>query len=112
MVSAKAIVGSLPAQFAIGGVTVAGIAYVSNHINNPTLAGLIAGVPIGLPSAVFVADGKVAAYSTKLVQATLLLILVTSEFWVLLNKFKFSKYKSVGIAMLTWAVVGLIFVFI
>ena len=40
--SLKTIIKSLPVQFMIGGLTVAAIAFTSNNINNPALAGLIA----------------------------------------------------------------------
>ena len=40
-------------QFLIGGTFVSGISYMANYVN-PVLAGLLAGVPIGLPSTFFI----------------------------------------------------------
>ena len=52
MSALQSFVNSLPGQFIIGGLTVSGITGFSNHLNNPALAGIIASVPIGMPSSV------------------------------------------------------------
>ena len=49
----KKIIDSLPFQFLIGGLTVAGVSF-SNHLTNTAILGVIASVPIGLPTAVFI----------------------------------------------------------
>ena len=70
-------INSLPGQFLIGGLTVAGINYFSNNIANTAIAGVIAGVPVGLPSTIFVKDAKVSDYSTHLLFMTAILFFVT-----------------------------------
>ncbi len=59
-------VNSLPGQFVIGGLTVSGIYLFSNILHNPALAGIVASVPIGMPSSIFVKDSEIAEYSWKL----------------------------------------------
>lgn len=108
MVSAKAIMNSLPMQFLIGGLTVAGIAYFSNHISNTAISGVIASVPIGLPSTIFVDDKKVGGYLNHLLVMTFALFIATLSLWVLHNKFKMDKYTGVKISMGIWALIGVL----
>lgn len=108
----KSFVNSLPGQFIIGGITVAGITGFSNHLNNPALAGIIASVPIGMPSTVFVKDSQTAEYSWKLLVMTSVLFLATFANWFFINKMKFSKFKSVAISMSIWAGLGTLYYFI
>ena len=111
----KNIVGrmlnSLPAQFIIGGLTVAGIAYFSNNASDPAIAGLIGALPIGMPSSVFVADSKVEAYAYHLMLMTIPLMLGTILNWFLIAKMKYTKYKSVGASLLLFVIVGALLVF-
>ena len=108
----KNFLNSLPGQFLIGGLTVMGIAFFSNNISNTAIAGVIAGVPIGMPSTIFVEDNKAAAYMTNLLYATFILLFVTTLNWYLVAKKKINKYKSVGISMGTWVLLSVIFVLV
>lgn len=103
-------INSLPGQFLIGGLTIAGINYFSNNIANTAIAGVIAGVPVGLPSTIFVKDAKVSDYSTHLLFMTAILFFVTLLFWVLYHKYKLDKYQGVEIAMGVWALAGVLYV--
>uniref|UniRef100_A0A6C0C6C6 Uncharacterized protein n=1 Tax=viral metagenome TaxID=1070528 RepID=A0A6C0C6C6_9ZZZZ len=93
-------------QFIIGGLTVAGIAYFGNHATNPAVAGLIGALPVGMPSSVFVDDTKVESYAYNLMMMSIPLILATILNWYLIAKMKFTKYKSVGMSMLLFVVIG------
>jgi hypothetical protein len=95
---------SIPGQFLIGGLTVAGIAYFSNNITNAAIAGVIGAIPVGMPSSVFVDDAKVEAYAYNLLIMTIPLFLATFMNWILLSKAKFNKYKSVAYSMLFFVV--------
>lgn len=105
-------INSLPGQFVIGGLTVSGITGFSNHLHNPALAGIIASVPIGMPSSVFVKDSEIAEYSWKLLVMMSVLFLATFANWFFITKMKVSKYKSVAIAMSIWAGLGAIYYFV
>lgn len=98
-------------EFLIGGFTVAGITYFANIMNNPILAGVIAAIPIGMPTSIFVHDHKVKEYSYNLLMMSFILILVTAQFWYLLNKMDFDKYDAVKYSMLTWSVFGLLYTY-
>lgn len=111
MVSIKKFINSIPGQFLIGGITLAGIYFFSNNVNNTAIAAVVAGVPIGLPSTIFVDNSKVSSYSTNLLFQTFLLLLVTFEFWFLFHKLNYNKFKGVGIAMLTWLILSCLYVF-
>lgn len=105
-------VNSLPGQFTIGGLTVSGIAGFSNRLNNPALAGVIASVPVGMPSSIFVKDSDLPEYSWNLLAMTAVLFFATFVNWFLITRMKFSKYKSVGTAMSVWAVLGALYYFV
>jgi len=90
---------SLPGQFLIGGLTVAGIAYFSNNLSNAALSGIIGALPVGMPSSVFVDDSKVEAYALNLLIMSVPLFIATFTNWFFISKMKFSKYKSVAISM-------------
>ena len=108
----KEFLNSLFGQFIIGGLTVAGIAGFSNRLHNPLLAGIIASVPIGMPSSVFVSDKELMSYSSNLLAMTTVLFLATFVFWFMYNKLNFDKYISVLIAMSIWGGFGVIYYFI
>jgi hypothetical protein len=108
----KQFLNSLLGQFIIGGLTVAGIAYFSNNINNSAISGLIAGVPIGLPSTIFVDDKRVSSYISSLLVTTGILFAVTAICWYLVHYEKFDKFKAVKYSMSIWLSLGLLFVFI
>jgi hypothetical protein len=101
---------SLVGQFIIGGLTVGGIAYFSNHINNTAIAGVIAAMPIGMPSSIFVDDDKVVSYSKNLLDMSFVLIIATFQNWYLLSHTKMSKYDTVGLSMLTFFVLGIVYI--
>ena len=105
-------VDSLPGQFVIGGLTVAGISGFANQLHNPALAGIIASVPIGMPSSIFVSDKEIVEYSWKLLVMTSVLMCATFTNWYLLAHKKMSKYKSVPISMSVWAGLGAVYYFI
>ena len=99
---------SIPGQFIIGGLTVAGIAYFGNNAANPAIAGLIGALPVGMPSSVFVDDAKVESYAYNLMLMSIPLLLATILNWYLIAKMKFTKYKSVGVSMILFIIVGAI----
>jgi hypothetical protein len=103
---------SMPGQFLMGGLTVAGIAYFSNNATNPAVAGIIGALPVGMPSSVFVDDSKVAAYSYNLMIMTVPLMIATICNWYLITKMSFTKYKSVAVSMSVFVVVSTILAFI
>lgn len=102
---------SIPGQFIIGGLTVAGIAYFSNNATNPAIAGLIGALPIGMPSSVFVDDDKVESYAYNLMLMTIPLMLATISNWYLISKMKLSKYESVPVSFILFIIIGGIIVF-
>ena len=105
------ILTSLPGNFFIGGFTVAAIAYFSNHLDNVALAGLIAAMPIGMPSSIFVDDNKVKEYSKNLLLMSFLLMFATTENWFFLNYTNIGKYKSVAISLSSFWILGLLYIF-
>ena len=107
----KTIIHSLAGQFMIGGVTVASIAFASNKISNPALASLIAAVPIGMPSSIFVDNNKVEAYARDLTIMTVVLMFATITNWLLIKYLNYNKYKSVGISMIIFFILGSLAVF-
>lgn len=110
-ISLAHFLNSFPGQFLIGGLTVGGIAYFSNELDNAVLAAVIAALPIGMPSSVFVADDKVVSYSKNLMFMTFALIIATTQNWYLLSHVKMSKYKSVPWSMGTFVVLALIYTY-
>lgn len=91
----KKFIQSIIGKFIIGGLTVSGIAYFSNNISNPAIAGIIGAVPVGMPSSVFVDDSKVEKYALNLLLMSIPLFISTFTNWVFIAKFKFTKYQSV-----------------
>lgn len=114
MAAGKSIIGkfihSLLGQFIIGGFTVGGIAYFSNNVSNPALAGLIGALPVGMPSSIFVDDAKVEAYAYNLMLMMIPLGIGTILNWYLISKMKYTKYESVGASLLTFAVIGAVII--
>lgn len=105
-------INSLPGQFLIGGLTVAGIGYAGNNVANKAIAGLIAAMPIGMPSSIFIDDKKVEQYAYNLLIMTFVLLAATFSNWALLKYGKMDKYKSVMISMAIFWGLGLLVVFL
>ena len=100
---------SFPGQFLIGGLTVGGIAFFANVLDNPVIAGVIAALPIGMPSSVFVDNNKVVSYSKNLMFMTFALMTATIQNWYMLSQLKMSKFKTVPYSMTTFMVLGLLY---
>ena len=100
---------TLLAQFLMGGATVAGISYFSNTLTDTVLAGVLASVPIGMPSTIFVKDKHVSGYTLNLLFMTTILLFVTFTNWFMINKMNYSKYVSVTISLFIWLFSGLIY---
>jgi len=92
-------------QFVIGGVFVSGISYVGNFVN-PVLAGLLAGLPIGLPSTYFILnDTKAKAYVSNLALTTILLTIVTCLYYYLYaHTGNVSKNMGIAFSMSIWLI--------
>jgi len=103
---------SLPGQFAIGGATVAGISFISNHLNNPLLAGIVASIPIGMPSTIFVKNSQVHSYTWNLLVMTSVLVLATTVKYYLVNHTHYYKYESAGMSFGIWAGLGAVYYFV
>ena len=106
----QAFINSPIGQFLIGGLTVAGIGYSGNNIPNKAIAALIAAMPIGMPSSIFVQDKSVEKYAYNLVIMTIVLFTSTITNWVLLKYAKMNKYKSVAISLGVFFGLGLLVV--
>ncbi|GAG78500.1 unnamed protein product, partial [marine sediment metagenome] len=73
-------------EFLIGGTFVAVISGLGNYVD-PLLAGLLAGVPIGLPSTIFIiGKTKSKAYVINLTIAVIMLMIVTFLFYYIYIK--------------------------
>jgi hypothetical protein len=92
-------------QFIIGGVFVSGISYVGNYAN-PVLAGLLAGLPIGLPSTYFILNStKAKQYVSNLALTTILLTFVTCLFYYLyVHAGYMSKNMGIAFSMSIWLI--------
>ena len=90
-------------QFLIGGTTVAGISHFSRS-TNPVLAGVIAAIPVGMPSSVFVPDTRVASYATNLLIMSFSLLACTTANWYFITRLKWDKYQSVAVSLLVFFV--------
>ena len=97
-------------QFIIGGVFVSGISYMGNYVN-PVLAGLLAGLPIGLPSTFFIQNStKAKNYVTYLAITTVLLTTVTCLFYYLyVHAGYMSKNMGIALSMALW-IIGVILI--
>jgi len=108
----KDFLQSLTGQFIIGGSTVAGISLFASRLNNPLLAGIIASVPIGMPSTVFVKNKEVQSYTWNLLVMTSVLFLATGANYYLANHTSFDKYQAAGTSFGIWAALGAIYYFV
>lgn len=111
MLYIQTFIQSLVGQFIIGGLTVSGITYFSNNLSNTAISGLIAAMPIGMPSSIFVDDNKVISYSKNLLDMSFVLLIATYLNWYLLTHTKMSKYETVSISMLTFFILGYMYIF-
>ena len=110
--SLQKIINSIAGQFLIGGLTVSGIGYAGNHILNKAIAALIAAMPIGMPSTIFIDDKSIEKYAYNLLLMTVVLLASTFSNWALIKYMKFDKYKSVLVSIAVFWVLGLLLVFL
>ena len=102
------ILNSLPGQFVLGGSTVSGISYLSNQMS-PLIGGIFGGIPIGLPSCVFIDDNKVLSYLQNLSAMTLILSFVTILAYLLKKYKKYDKFLITKICMSIWSLLAIIY---
>ena len=92
-------------SFILGGSFVAVISYISTQVN-PVLGGLLAGVPIGLPTIYFiVCHKKSQVFILNLIYSTLILSTVTIVFYLMYQRANISKNISLSSSMLLWLVI-------
>ena len=103
----KQLLNSFLGQFVIGGTTVSGISYLSNNVN-PLLGGIFGGIPIGLPSAIFVDNNKVLRYLQNLSIMTVILSCVTILAYVL-KLYNYTTQYTIGVSMFLWFVIAFIY---
>ena len=106
----KNIIDSYPFKFLLGGIIVSSVSYLSNNLTNTVISGVIASVPIALPTAVFVKKSKLKGYSTNLLIMTGVLFISTLVFWYLYNYLNLDKHISVLYSMLFWTFCGLLLI--
>ncbi|MDA9298857.1 hypothetical protein N9P79_00660 [Crocinitomicaceae bacterium] len=105
----KKFFNSLAGQFIIGGLTVSGISAFSNQLGNPILAGIIASIPIGMPSTVFVKNNQIESYTWTNLVLTSVLVISTMVNYYLINHAGYDKYQSVEISMGIWTGLGIFY---
>ncbi len=97
--------------FLIAGTTVTGISYLGNSVN-PLLAGILAGIPIGMPSMLLIRDMANRKQFISYTSATMVILsMVTILCWYLYTQAKYSAKISVFISMLVWLLGGVIYYF-
>ena len=104
-------IGEVLKEFAIGGTMVASISLVGNLVD-PVLAGLLAGIPVGLPTIYFIQKSKALPYIKNLSMTTFLLMFVTLLYFYLYAKVKMDKNYAIIPTMSIWIVVILIVYFV
>ena len=103
--------GEVLKQFAIGGTMVASISLVGNFVD-PILAGLLAGIPVGLPTIYFIQKSQALPYIKNLSMTTFLLMFVTLLYFYLYAKVKMDKNYAIIPTMSLWIVAVLVIYFI
>jgi len=108
MSTLQSFLNSLLGQFMIGGTTVSGISYFSKNFST-LAASIIGGVPIGLPSALFIDDKNVLSYLQNLSVMTFILFFVTTMSFVIMKYEKYDKYKTISISLGTWVALSIFY---
>jgi hypothetical protein len=90
-------------EFLFGGTMVASISILANFVD-PILAGLLAGIPIGLPTIYFISKDKATSYITNLSITTFMLLAVTLLYFYLYTKKKWSKNITILYTMFIWLI--------
>ena len=100
--------------FIIGGLTVTGIKVSAKVFNNPGLAAIIGGLPLGLLTMYFVMNreqSKDYAKSYMLVSATTILATLI-YYLIIVNNNKFGELAAWIIAIIVWIIIAVIKYFI
>ena len=90
--------------FLTAGFTVAAVKYVATHMNNPFLAAILGGLPIGLLSIYFLQSDKTIPYSKNYFHVTLCLATAILLFFLLQVHTSMDKNICLLIALGVWAV--------
>lgn len=100
--SSHNLVKSLLVPFLIGGTTIAVVKYVASTLNNPALAAIFGGIPVGLVSIFFVANSESISYSINYFYVTMILGASILTFYALHTYTSLSKNVVLVIALATW----------
>ena len=98
--------------FLIGGGLLAGIRLLSGKMNNPALAGIVAGIPTGLLAIVLLKSENVKKYTINYLIISVSTLISIIMFYLIFSYTKL-KHKVVwGIALLFWITIVTLTVFI
>jgi uncharacterized membrane protein len=88
--------------FLIGGFTVGAVKYVTTRFNNPGLAAIFGGIPVGLLSIYFVANEQTYPYAVNYFYVTMILGISIVAFYTLHSYTSLSKNQVLLMAVLLW----------
>ena len=102
------LVNSLVGKFIVGGTFVSGIAFIAKHFST-LMAAIFAGVPIGLPSSLFIDEKHVLEYLENLTLMTLILFIVTLFAYLFKKYTNSDKYKTIKTTVVVWVALSFIY---
>ena len=90
--------------FLLGGATIAGVKYMAAHLNNPALAAILGGLPVGLLSIYVITSQNSVEYAHNYFYVTLILATAILSFYIIHIHTKLDKNIVLLISIVIWAV--------
>lgn len=94
---------SLIIPFLLGGTLISGVKFAATHMDNPALAAILGGIPVGLTAIFFLTSDKSIGYSHDYFYVTLSLATAILVFYMLRVHTDISKNVVLLIAFGCWA---------
>jgi len=93
-------------EFIIGGVLFSLIKYTADNVSDIRISSMIAAFPLGLLSSLLIADKKILPYSLSYVKNIVILLAVSTVFYLLNALTNLHRHYKLLISIIFWVVIN------
>jgi len=93
-------------EFLIGGLTIGGIKYVSDNIDDIRVAALVGNIPVILMSSIMIKDNKVKGFLKAYMTNVFMLFFLASILYYIHGKYNTDYKKNLACIMIIWILIN------
>jgi hypothetical protein len=94
-------------EFLIGGLTIGGIKYASDNIDDIRVAALVGNIPVILMSSIMIKDNKVKGFLKAYMTNVFILFFLASILYYIHGKYNTDYIKNLACIMIIWIIINI-----